>query len=124
MDCSSWNRLPAEVREEIVQSAERSFELRPIPRCAAEHYPRLCLGENDVALFQRTLPWDHAAGALLLTEAGGHIARWDGRPYRFYDNDVGILAATSESLWHKAASVLFAKDLFQEYPRTLVQQGD
>ncbi len=57
-----------------------------MPRCAAEQYPRLCLGQTDVAMFRRTLPWDHAPGALLFAEAGGHIARWDGSPYRPADN--------------------------------------
>ena len=53
-----------------------------IPRCAAEQYPRLVLGENDLTLFWRTLPWDHAPGTLFLEEAGGRIARLDGSPYR------------------------------------------
>jgi len=116
--------MPADIREEIVQSGEGFFELRPIPRCAAEHYPRLCLGENDVALFQRTLPWDHAAGSLLLIEAGGHVARWNGRPYRFYDNDVGILATVSETLWHEAAAALFGKECVRDYAHSLNQLQD
>jgi fructose-1,6-bisphosphatase/inositol monophosphatase family enzyme len=100
--------MPAELREAMVSAAQSAFEVRPIPRCAAEHYPQLCLGESHVALFQRTLPWDHAAGALLLTEAGGHIARWNGEPYRFHDDRVGILAASSRELWDRAADALLA----------------
>jgi fructose-1,6-bisphosphatase/inositol monophosphatase family enzyme len=96
------------LRAETLERAGRAFELRPIPRCAAEHYPRLCRRENHVALFQRTLPWDHAAGALLFAEAGGHLARWDGSTYRFYDSKLGILAATSSKLWDEAAEVLFS----------------
>jgi fructose-1,6-bisphosphatase/inositol monophosphatase family enzyme len=103
--------MPAKLREEMVQSAERSFELRPIPRCAAEHYPRLCLGENHVALFQRTLPWDHAAGALLLTEAGGKVSRWDGSPYCFHDDRLGIVAASSPALWQAAMTTLIGDGL-------------
>ena len=34
------------------------------------------------SIFERTLPWDHAAGVLLLNEAGGKAARPDGRAYR------------------------------------------
>lgn len=100
--------MTEELREATIARGAEAFELVPIPRCAAEHYPRLCRSENHVALFQRTLPWDHAAGALLLTEAGGHVARWDGTPYRFYDDGLGILAATSRELWEAAADVLFA----------------
>lgn len=98
--------MPGELRDEVVAAAQATFDVRPIPRCAAEHYPRLCLGENQVALFQRTLPWDHAAGALLLTEAGGYLTRWDGSPYRFHDDGIGILAATSQRIWERAADVL------------------
>ena len=97
-----------ELRQATTARGAEAFELVPIPRCAAEHYPRLCRSENHIALFQRTLPWDHAAGALLLTEAGGYVARWDRTPYSFHDGGLGILAATSRKLWDEAAEVLFA----------------
>src|SRR5262249_15308429 len=100
--------MTPELRETTLSRAQGAFEIQPIPRCAAEHYPRLCRGENHVALFQRTLPWDHAAGAIIFTEAGGHIARWDGTPFRFHDGGLGILAATSRSLWGRAADILFS----------------
>jgi fructose-1,6-bisphosphatase/inositol monophosphatase family enzyme len=54
------------------------YTLVDIPRCAAEQYPRLALGVNDVSIFERTLAWDHAAGVLFLNEAGGKAARFDG----------------------------------------------
>lgn len=100
--------MTSELREATTARGSEAFDLVPIPRCAAEHYPRLCRSENHIALFQRTLPWDHAAGALLLTEAGGYVARWDGTPYSFHDGGLGILAATSRKLWDEAAEVLFA----------------
>ena len=103
-----------ELRTATLERAERAFQLHPIPRCAAEHYPRLCRGENHLALFQRTLPWDHAAGALLLIEAGGHVARWDGTPYHFHDDGVGILAAASSELWEEASEVLFSGTSLRE----------
>jgi fructose-1,6-bisphosphatase/inositol monophosphatase family enzyme len=96
---------PAEAA--VVAAAAEAFDVQPIPRCAAEHYVMLARGENHVALFQRTLPWDHAAGALFLSEAGGVVSRWDGSPYRFYDDRVGILAASSEEMWRRARETLF-----------------
>lgn len=96
------------LRATMLERAALHFEVVPIPRCAAEHYPRLALGQNHIALFQRTLPWDHAAGALFLTESGGTIARWDGTPYAFHDDRRGLLAATSEGLWRYAAAHLAA----------------
>lgn len=98
--------LGPDVRDRVTAHAASTFDLVPIPRCAAEHYPRVAFGENDIALFQRTLPWDHAAGALFLTEAGGRAARWDGCEYRFGDGRSGLLIATSAELWDRAAAVL------------------
>ncbi len=83
------------------------YELVDIPRCAAEQYPRLVLGQNDVAIFERTLPWDHAAGVLFVNEAGGKAARPDGSPYRVNDHDKpGLIGAASEALWEGLAARL------------------
>lgn len=94
-------------RGRVLEQAIGRFEIVPIPRSAAEQYPRLCLGENDIALFQRTLPWDHAAGALLLNEAGGKVARWDGTEYRLDDGKTGLVAGASAALWQVAHDALF-----------------
>jgi len=76
-----------------------------IPRCAAEQYPRLALGQNDVSIFERTLAWDHAAGVLFLNEAGGMAARPDGRPYRVDEHlQPGLLGAASPALWDELAA--------------------
>ncbi len=76
------------------------YTLVDIPRCAAEQYPRLALGENDVSTFKRTLPWDHAAGVLWLNEAGGRAARLDGSAYRVDEADKpGLVGASSPAIW-------------------------
>lgn len=79
------------------------YRLVDIPRCAAEQYPRLVLGVNDVSVFERTLAWDHAAGVLFLGEAGGKAAREDGSPYRVDDQRRGMIAAASPALWDDLA---------------------
>jgi len=80
------------------------YRLVDIPRCAAEQYPRLALGQNDVSIFERTLPWDHAAGVLFLNEAGGKAARPDGRPYRPDEYaQPGLLGASTPKLWDDLA---------------------
>jgi len=89
--------------EEIAQVERRidpHYQMVEIPRCAAEQYPRLALGENDVSSFGRTLPWDHAAGALWLNEAGGKCARRDGSEYRVDRYaEPGLFAASSPAIW-------------------------
>lgn len=96
-----------EDRAALAERVAGKLTLVEIPRCAAEQYPRLVLGENDLALFQRTLPWDHAAGVLFLEEAGGRVARADGSPYRVGDNRRGMLSAASPELWKQAAPLIF-----------------
>jgi len=77
-----------------------NYTLVDIPRCAAEQYPRLALGENDVSSFERTLAWDHAAGVLWLNEAGGKAARHDGSDYRVDEADKpGLIGASSPAIW-------------------------
>jgi fructose-1,6-bisphosphatase/inositol monophosphatase family enzyme len=98
-------------RAALESRAAEAFELRPIPRCAAEHYPRVALGENHVAMFQRILPWDHAAGTLFLTEAGGVARHWDGSAYRIGNDGRGLLVASSRADWEFAYRRIFAAGL-------------
>lgn len=94
-------------RERVQAAVDPAYTLVDIPRCAAEQYPRLVLGQNDVAIFERTLPWDHAAGALFVNEAGGKVARPDGSPYRVDEHARrGLIGAASERLWDQLAARL------------------
>lgn len=79
------------------------YRVVEIPRCAAEQYPRLVLGINDLSIFERTLAWDHAAGVLCLNEAGGKAARLDGSAYRVDDQRKGLIAAANAELWDELA---------------------
>ncbi len=95
-------------REAMKTHIAPHYALVDIPRCAAEQYPRLVLGQNDVSIFERTLAWDHAAGALFLNEAGGKAARPDGTPYRVDDHRSGLIGAAAPALWDALAERLTA----------------
>jgi len=83
------------------------YTLVDIPRCAAEQYPRIVSGVNDVSIFERTLAWDHAAGVLFVNEAGGRAARPDGSPYRVDRHlQPGLIAAASPALFEAMAERL------------------
>ena len=97
--------LTPDRRARVHARADLDLDVVPVPRCAAASYPRLVLGQDDLTLFQRSLPWDHAAGALFLTEAGGSITDWAGQPYRVGTGS-GILAAADERLWSIGAELL------------------
>jgi fructose-1,6-bisphosphatase/inositol monophosphatase family enzyme len=60
-------------------------ELKPLKLtwvCCGVDYPHLVEGDADFVVYGRALPWDHAPGTLLLTEAGGYAGTHDGQPYR------------------------------------------
>jgi fructose-1,6-bisphosphatase/inositol monophosphatase family enzyme len=94
-------------RQAIREHIAPHYALVDIPRCAAEQYPRLALGVNDVSIFERTLAWDHAAGVLWLNEAGGKAARPDGSLYRVDEwRRQGLIGASSPALWEEMAERL------------------
>lgn len=49
--------------------------------CAAIEYTDIVAGRRDFVIYYRLLPWDHAAPALILTEAGGCVRHVSGRDY-------------------------------------------
>ena len=90
----------------LVDAIERNFTVVPMPRCAAWQYPQMVLGGSDISFFGRTLPWDHAAGVLFLSESGGKATRLDGSPYRVDDDRTGLIAAASEAHWTMALAAV------------------
>jgi len=99
--------MDPEERAQVLTHIAPAYRMVDIPRCAAEQYPRLVLGQNDVSVFNRTLPWDHAAGALFLEEAGGRCARPDGSAYRVDDWERrGLIGASTPRLWDDLAERL------------------
>lgn len=98
--------LPAGVRAAVEQNEHRFTTLVPRATAASIEYPALARGDADFMLYWRSLPWDHAPGALLLTEAGGVVARLDGALYDPTDHREGLLAAGSPETWRAAKSAL------------------
>jgi len=94
-------------REATKAAIAPHYRMVDIPYCAAEQYPRLALGVNDVSIFERTLAWDHAAGVLFLNEAGGKAARPDGSPYRVDEwARPGLIGAATPAMWDELAERL------------------
>lgn len=82
------------------------YDAAEAPQCAAEQYPLVAFGEHDLAIYQRTFAWDHAAGSLFLNEAGGRAARLDGSTYRVDDRRAGLITATTPALFEEFAERL------------------
>lgn len=115
---------PASLREGIRSRARALGEVLPGQHCAGREYPDIVAGAQDFAVFWRTLPWDHAAGALFTEEAGGVVRRLDGSPYDPTDRRRrGLIAAADEAVWRRVRDTLFPGDvldavLARAHPRT------
>lgn len=92
--------LDVDARRAVDENTHRFGDLTPLTTCAGVEYPRIIEGDADFLLFWRTLAWDHAPGALLLSEAGGVAVRTDGTPYRADDARVGLMAAADGATAH------------------------
>ena len=75
-------------------------------RCAAHQYRLLAAGHCHYAVYQRLLPWDHAAGWLLHQEAGGWSARFDGSPYDPASTEGGLICAPNRDGWEALQAAL------------------
>jgi fructose-1,6-bisphosphatase/inositol monophosphatase family enzyme len=94
--------LPAGVREAVGRNEQNFTTVAPRTTSAGIEYPAIARGEQDFMLYWRTLPWDHAPGALLIAEAGGKVAHLDGSPYRPQKQREGLLVAHTPELWEHA----------------------
>lgn len=95
--------LPAPQRRNLTAAlcdTERVLSLR----CSAQEYRMLAQGHVGYALSAMLHPWDHAAGALILTEAGGHVRFLDGARYTAARQTGHLLAAPDPATWEALAA--------------------
>ena len=90
--------LDDRTRAAVDAAAHRFGDLTPGTTCAGVEYPLIAGGVRDFLLFWRTLPWDHAAGALLVAEAGGVARRLDGRDYTPARPGKGLLVSGDDAM--------------------------
>ena len=75
-------------------------------RCSAFEYRLLATGAMHFCLTAGLMPWDHAAGALIHSEAGGHAALQDGTPYAPTIHSGHLLLAPDVLSWDACQQVL------------------
>jgi fructose-1,6-bisphosphatase/inositol monophosphatase family enzyme len=80
----------------------------PGSKCTGAEYLAVLQGRQDFVLFWRSMPWDHAAGILLLQESGGYAAYLNRDPFRPGAKRFGLLVARSETVWNQVWSALIA----------------
>lgn len=69
--------------------------------CVAHDYINLATGRLQFAHYTRLAPWDHAAGVLLVQEAGGVVALMDGTSYRPLPGQSNMLIAADQDGWQR-----------------------
>lgn len=88
---------PLKTQAESSTIVERTEGLH---HCAAQRYVDTVRGREHFAAYWRTLPWDHAPGALLVAEAGGIVQRFDRAPYYPADTSgTSLLVASDQPTW-------------------------
>jgi fructose-1,6-bisphosphatase/inositol monophosphatase family enzyme len=101
----SWQYFPAPARSALTGSFPAFASVTSL-RCCGQEYRLAAAGHCHFLLYGALNPWDHAPGALLLSEAGGHARLLDGSPYRPGEPATGLLCAPDEDSWSRIRQVL------------------
>ena len=86
----------------VLPSFKRAYSLR----CSCHEYRLLSQAGVDFCISVEMKPWDHAAGTLIMEEAGGSVGLIDGRPYRPASPDGVLLSATHKDIFNEVVEIL------------------
>jgi fructose-1,6-bisphosphatase/inositol monophosphatase family enzyme len=99
MEGAAYGRTQAGTRAAAaLETAGRIGRVRNLG-CSALEYAEIALGRAHFSLHSRSLPWDHAAGILIVREAGGVAGFADRSAYDPSILDRPILATSNELAW-------------------------
>jgi fructose-1,6-bisphosphatase/inositol monophosphatase family enzyme len=73
--------MPEGLGEAVTDALRGRVRMQRPSGCAAVEYTDILSGLGDFVIYYRLLPWDHAAPALILTEAGGLVSHLSGQSY-------------------------------------------
>ncbi len=89
--------MPAERARAVLDTLRGKYDQQASTGSAATEYSAILRGDKDFVIYYRLLPWDHAPGALAITEAGGAAVHLGGEPYSpLSPNQVTVFAASAE----------------------------
>lgn len=94
----SWGFLPPERKAHLLPRLSQLAGTLNF-RCAAHEYRLAATGGLHALVYNKLMPWDHAAGALLHAEAGGHSAQFDGSAYSPRKHTGGLICAPDAAGW-------------------------
>lgn len=90
--------LPPESKPSILANLSK-LRIAANYRVAGHDYRTFASGGCHLVMFNKLMPWDHLPGTLISAEAGGHVRKFDGSPYRPGDLTGGLLMATDPDSW-------------------------
>lgn len=94
----SWGFLPPERKAHLLPRLSHLAGTLNF-RCAAHEYRLAATGGLHALVYNKLMPWDHAAGALLHAEAGGYSAQFDGGAYSPRKHAGGLICAPDREGW-------------------------
>jgi fructose-1,6-bisphosphatase/inositol monophosphatase family enzyme len=74
-------RIRKEFDRQLPQAERGRLARLSTLNCAGAEYLEMVSGRADFCIYRITKPWDHAAGTLMMREAGGDAVRFNGEPY-------------------------------------------
>lgn len=104
---ASTGFLPLEQRR-IVLGNLAKIKMLGNYRCAGHEYRFAAGGNIHFLMYNKLMPWDHVAGALMMRECGAHVAKFDGSDYRPSDTGGGLLIAPDKDSWDELKREVFA----------------
>lgn len=104
---ASWQYFAEPDRARLARNQAKALS-QIAYRCSAHEYRLIASGHAHFVVYNKLMPWDHLAGTLIQTEAGGHVARLDGSAYRPEHLDGGLLVAPDRESWAELRRELWA----------------
>lgn len=89
----------AEEKREALAAELGQFAFTTALRCSCHHYRTLAQGGMDFLLSGPATAWDHAAGVLIVRQAGGVARMLDGADYVAGSTQGHVLVAPDETSW-------------------------
>jgi fructose-1,6-bisphosphatase/inositol monophosphatase family enzyme len=109
--------LPKHLRDQMKDGIKTMTSNIPVSSAGLE-YVRVASGETDVTMFWNSYPWDHAAGALIVEEAGGKAGYKNGKRYcPGIKEHKGILVAGEPGVWQHWCDVLFNEEKWANWSK-------
>lgn len=103
---ASTSYLPSPIRGRVLANMEK-VKMFASYRCAGHEYRMAAGGHVHFLMYNKLMPWDHLAGALMMQEAGAHVAKFDGTPYHPSDRAGGLIVAADEASWQELRREVF-----------------